>query len=865
MNFSQSSINELTTHFSNMDSSVMGQSDVNSLGIVLSSRPVTASSKKAGAVVGSRDAEQTISESPWTLNNMLERFSFKGTYDWPSSATSHTVLQKFRIPQDLLVNNLTLAPFQNFNFWRGDVELRIQVTATPFHQGCLMGVFVPLVSDSVYTSTNILSNFSAASVNQCVYLFPNTNTSSVLHISYNSPKHYIDITQSDPAADDILGYFYLVVFNPIQLSASASDTATVSVFSRFLHNEFKVPRRNITTLSARPQSIQREDVTGFVKNVTSGAIDALAASILPETISAGQIINTLGMAMLDEPTDPRLVPNVVSATERMNFSHGVQHLDKLTMDPSQVYTSKPSTFGTNVDEMEFSYLSSKYSYLGSFKVLEADTVGKVVARFPMNPTPNNIILDNNKVPLLSYITFPFNFWRGGLNYKFQVVSTSLQTSKLFVALSYNDFEPQVTADLSQITSQYGMAFEINQGSNEFEITAPFASTTPYKYVPVSNVPTSADSLGMVNIIVLNRLVCPNNTPLEITINVFISGAHDYEVSTLTSSNTFSNSYIARPTMGRPIQAKPQSSVAPLVIDSNDVTVAATNIVAPETSQVDRKPAVTQVSPFSVQHILKKYQAVPNIAPIENSNFNYTLYQVPISELFRASFAYTSSSAVNTQTQNGLLTWFSSLYRQFRGPLRFKIYAPQGSMLYDEGAYDMQNNILHVLYEPPLLGTFTAGASAQAQDFINFLPVPGNAPLNPFGTTVFPQNFQPFRLPVSVSGTATSRFLEFEIPFSSIYESLLVRHGGIGYTTDSTASDLGRLFIYMFARTQYTEETDLFSDLSMFVSFGDETRFATLYDVPRIVPSFYLVDTAKFNYYGTNYSTPSVLYNSLTIL
>jgi hypothetical protein len=118
MNFSNSDINELSTHFTNLDTNVMGQSDVNSLGVVLSSRPVTASSKKAGAVVGSRDAQQTISESPWTLNNMLERFSFKGTYPWPSSVPSHTVLQKFRVPQDLLVNNLTLAPFQNFNLAR---------------------------------------------------------------------------------------------------------------------------------------------------------------------------------------------------------------------------------------------------------------------------------------------------------------------------------------------------------------------------------------------------------------------------------------------------------------------------------------------------------------------------------------------------------------------------------------------------------------------------------------------------------------------------------------------------------------------------------------------------------------------------
>jgi hypothetical protein len=79
------------------------------------------------------------------------------------------------------------------------------------------------------------------------------------------------------------------------------------------------------------------------------------------------------------------------------------------------------------------------------------------------------------------------------------VATSLQTCKLFVGFNFNQFSPATTANINSLTSQYGKAFEINQGTNQIEVTCPYVSTTPYKFMPNADIPSIFDSTGYVNI------------------------------------------------------------------------------------------------------------------------------------------------------------------------------------------------------------------------------------------------------------------------------------------------------------------------------------------------------------------------------
>lgn len=797
---------------------------VESLGIRLTTRPPTSVSNRLGYEHEHKDSDKTIQEHGWTLSNMLERFSFINSYQWTATQSSHSVVAKLRIPQDLIVNKISFTPFDTFTYWRGDVELQIQVTATPFHQGMVAAVFIPLTTNNTAV-TNIISNFSALSVNQTCYLFANANTAAVMNIPFNSPQHYLNLaTGGSQSPENALGHLYIVVFNQLQLSASASDTATVSVFSRFLNNEFKVPRLSTTSI-AIAQSKTRKTHHNVIAQIADTVLpDMTVADAIDK---AGDFLST----MLDKPTDVTLQnPAIFQSNGRMNFSRGVEFLDKLSLDPSQIYPVTTETFATHEDEMSYEYLKKKYSYLGSFTFSTTDLPGKVLASFPMNPFPSLLKAGQiSQIPLLSYISIPFCYYKGGFTYKLQIISTSLQTGKIFAAFNFGSYTVPTTLGVNNLTSQYGEAFEINQGSNTIEFSVPYVATTPYKRIPTSNVPSEEDSLGYLNFVVLNSLVAPNNTPTSIVINVFIAGNDDYHVSTLSDGNNVTSvNYLATPGVTKisddfEMLGIAQSTTVPITpIIPSEIDMATESLVAPN-DHTEERPSTTQRSPLNIRDILKKYQMVPTQIRTLNSITTAqggVISAIKISAIFGAA---NMSAAVVNPTLNvvdSLFSLYSPMFRMYRGSLRFKIIKYNSSTSFCPTS---------VFYEPPVQQNAGVSDSARLNAYARSLYVYNGASNTYNGSTISTKYRQLTRLPVSYA-TSFQKSLEFEVPFTSLYAAVLASMGDLAenFLTNSPLFDLGNIIVYQAPLANFSELFDVF------VSFSDESRFGVLYNVPPVL-------------------------------
>lgn len=798
-------------------------------GVVLSTRPITSVSQRIGMNSSKTADQDSIQEIPWTLTSMLERFSFKASYAWTASQAPHTVIASLSVPSDLVVNSITSTPFEVFNYWRGDVEVRFQVTGTPFHQGMLAAVFIPLSTEQQSDSI-VNTNFSSMSVNPTSYLFPNANSNAVMSIPFNHPSQYLDLT----IPTDFLGRIYIVVFNRLRLAAGASDTVTVSLFSRFLQSEFKVPRLSGSMILAAPQS--KDLVKSKVSHVAGGMLSKMMDKVLPHNVISDTLLPMM-TSLFDKPTDPNQDAVVPQLTNRMNFRSGVDHIDKLVTEPTQIFDSNNLTFGTDNDEMSLAYLKTRYSYLGTFTVTTENAIGDVVASVPLNPLPNPIALNAlNQVPLLSYLSIPFSFWRGSLTFKIQIVATSLQTLKLFAAFNFNTFTTPGALPLNEATSQYGEAFEINQGTNEIEFTVPYVSTTPYKYVPTGNVYTANDTLGYLNIVVLNRLVAPSNTPNLIEANVFVAGGNDFELSTLSGTNNF-------------LPAVPQSSdiTPPLESTMANVDQAEEKLVAPPSARVGRTP-FTQVMMDSLQDYLKKYQPI-RLIPL-SSGTDFSLFIFSLEDVFRytpqsaLTFPNPASRPSSAISYNGLFSHFSSIFRQMRGGLRFKLANVLPASV--TGLLD----VLEVFFVPPTLSPLTATEVRTL--FSSTIPV-ADGQLNPaIDYPAFIQNAT--RLPLHVFGGATNRVAEFELPFSSIYQSFLIGANALG-GTDARA--MGHIVIYAPPNSA--------QNLAAYVSLSDEARFGNLFCVPKVVPQVQAISGAFAPLPGESYSLNPPPTNTLTIL
>jgi len=842
-----------------------------SQGIRLTTRPDTSTTIRA-MTTKHKIRDNIIQEEPWNLTKMLERYSFIESLPWLSTQPSHHVLSKLRVPQDLIVNGLTSAPFDNFIYWNGTVKLKFQVIGSPLTQGCCVAFFVPL-TDSNFIESNILPNFSSVSVNQCVYMFANANTSAEMDIAFNSVQAYLDITDTAPASiNNTLGYVYVVVFNQLALSTGTPDNVAISIFSQFTDNEFKVPRRTAVSkvLSTRPQSSSR---------ILNGFMQALQ----PDNIVGDVIDLASGIFGMDNPVDPGIEKTTkFITTQRMNFGEGIEYIDKLTVQPAKTSEVTSDTFATKQDEMDFDVIKKKYSYLGSFDMTTGRVSGDILASFPMNPCPNFVNYKPIQVPLLQYLSIPYCFWKGSLTYKIQVVSTSMQTAKIFVSLNYGEFAPSSSGILVSTSSQYGEAFEINQGSNTYEFTAPFVSITPEIYVPTTNVASSANSLGMINISVLNNLVSPNNSPTTITFNIFIAGGDDFTLSTLSAGNNllpfrFNPSIplrqirkkivqeieydsdievIPMPPSRRISRVRVQSAAQPLITPMSNINMSDDSLVAPPSNEVYRVD-VAQKHITDLRKLMKKYHLYTHYTRdiIESPSSNGYSISFPLTQLFGFS-ATTPAPFIPTGFPPIPALWahYQSLFRQFKGSLNFKL-------MFDNTEDCMSQ--FSVFYQPPVenrqplpnLGNQT------------YTPTPRlTYDVNSITATTWQTNATGTRLPVTyINGV--NRTLEFSVPYSSRYLSVINNQ-----ITENTGtfdySDLGTLVFYFDSINPRIGEKEKNIAYNVFFSFGDDARFGTLFNVPYLLYNPF-VDPSNGDIIGPAwpdlYDPSSPVNNTLTLL
>jgi hypothetical protein len=864
---------------------------INQRGIQMNQRPTTSVSTKIGGNKEHKESDQVIQEKPWTIDDIMQRFKIVSSFQVPSTAPSHLTLAKFRIPHDLIdSNSATQAPFESFIFWNGEIHIHSQMTASPTVQGCVMAVFIPLTNEPTIEST-LTTNFSALSVNQTNYLFPNTNTSADMIIKYNSPYSNLNIKDtSSVSQENTLGYLYYVVLNPIQLSTASSDNINISVFTHFEENKFKVPRMAGVSTRYRPKVKAQSQPIGTPKPASAGLVNSIIDKVLPDNV-VGDVIDVAASVFgLDNPTISKLQePNKVISTQYMNFHTGAELIDKLTINPSATTPVTADTFATTNDEMCYNYLYSKFSYLGSFYVSTDDNVGKVVASFPMNPCPNRIQNGGiTQVPLLQYLATLFEFWNGAITYRFQIVSTMMQTCKLMIGLNYGEFEPETSGLLASVASQYGQVMEINQGSNTIDITVDYIAGTPMLHVPLSNIPSKYDTMGMVNVAILNPLVATTGAPKNISINVFIAGSDNFNFTTLTASKNLQPFfpyqvndivkkkkllYVQHESDSEDIEIieimpnraktriKAQSASQPVITPQSEIdTIDEENLVSKSESSMPRKPTA-QVYVPGVRELLKKYQMFDTVRMPEISEENESgVYRFRLYDLFgRSASSFTGTNPTTpVQVPLGIFTHLQGMYRLYKGGFNFKIIPRAFNN-------SLQPVNFSVFYQPPVYrnpGVLTVADMTETIKNQVYRSGSDSLELNNRSSFQLPYCT---RLPIHfVNGI--NKTAEFTVPYSSRFLSVIASLGmhSEKYLTNAEISDLGEIYIVYNTPNKSPEINTTFD---IFFSISDDARFGTLFNVPQLATYSYIDPKGELvsSPQPDNYGTGAPVANSLIVL
>lgn len=857
--------------------------DSNKFGITLTEQtePVVQEAARGDMTSVESIAQRSMQDMDWDLKSMVERFNYVTTAQWTVGTPG--VIYHAQVPQNLLQTDTVITPFTRFMFWRGQVEIRIQLNGTRFHMGRLIAYYVPLSSDSFATSSHVLNRPAQTAV-QHMFLDPSVSSIVTLKIPFVNYKSYLNIGNGDASLIDYLGQFYLQDFTSLVAVSGASTTLNATIFVSFPNSEFKVPsdipisssaqilldvgrrrydtasfiaemeRRKQTRCSKKKRIVEVTPQGNSISNRVTNIFQAAADVTMPIEATGDKFdvkSNVSGMDKVNVPLQPQYL--ALKPFGYTNHCTNLEFLNRLALQPSSLNLVEPEHFGTNQDEMEFSYIFSLPTYMDSATWTSSNNPNDVIYSGLLGPccmqgnrgingyTASVAAVTDKQQwqpTMLDYGTLPFSFWRGGLRIKFDIVCTAFHVGRLWFGVHYGDYVVGSPVNIGQAFSSYGAAIDLGPECHTFVYDIPFLSTTQYKRVIHGR--QGGDDTDLFNFVlgtwslrVLNPLTVTNGVSPSVTINIFTSGADDYEVAGLHMNNV---SWV-------PVQAQGAQDLVEMPTMSQNTIGRAMG------TQIQRPINATQFGERynSVREICRRYCLVKNI-----KTFNLEPIAAADAKVF-VNLAVRVQPATNMV--RGTFGHFARMFRVWRGSLRFKALwgvSSYGADLVTPGQEFPIKWWPSVLLDTQVdnsdeVTSFDSGsvawtAASEVNNYGDTLVgvqpkyMLGQSGVDngmgwPMDASEDPNTVQPgWRAPPVDLGSPNVPYQEFEMPFCTIFNVLQTNLEQVALrqaANDDYLTTPGILWFALNANQNYITPTGAQAHFQMWMAAGDDFRLGLL--------------------------------------
>lgn len=818
-------------------------------------------------------AKLHLNENSWNLQDMLGRFNYVTSVPWGTTDAVGTRLYNADVVADLLQLDIASMPFQRFTYWNCKyITMHVQLTASRFHQGRLLMSFLP----SQILKTQLIGDVNMYRLLGVQHAFLDPSDGSVVEfkIPFNFYKGYLDLI-----AGDSLGQFQLHVFSQLFAATGSSPSVEAKIFVSLEGSNFKIPRPGGSSFA---RLVQKQ--SGVVSKVTR----AVEKVIEPLNL-AGDVLTAFG---LDKPaTSLNPGPLVRKDQQYLTHAKNVENLDKLALYPQEQQLVDAEHFATKQDEMNIKFLVSKPHFLATTKWHATDTVGTQLFSTEIGPMPPTFWQTPASIGAivqptsLDYVSKYFTYWRGGIKFIFDVVVSKFHEGRLDIVFApTKDTSPP---DYATSLSQYATSFTVRNGHNQFEVLAPFLSDTPWKRVyngwPYTT--TISDHidrfvnyfLGMITLQVSVPLKNPSTVVDSVDINIFVCAADDYELSypSLINQSIVAISDSGIPAARRVIKQSGEVGIDEGVLTPNDITSPPPKASeAPATKSIDagnsnsddavkdsrsepqKTPPlidVRHVHPDNVASVLafnrartrdpkvhhfgetytslrdlcKRYQPLVVDSTVINPSSQGGIYGYPGNPTF-TTFSIDSSTLFDNTLTGGFIPSIARSYRNYRGPLNFKIKQ-------------------YLAYAAPTSTTVAMQpvANTKVEGYVSWIPDTYNGPAHDQSYIEMIEMFGPsFYIPGSVPN-GHSGFIghftqdtvaEIQVPFLHHASTVLTNnmYENLTQYNDSVASFKGVLLVA--SRLQQIPNipaaNGTFSLVTeVFFSLADESHLGTFIGIP----------------------------------
>lgn len=675
------------------------------------------------------DSTYTVTEN--SLDDMRNFFSRPvkiATYTW---AVNQVLFETFNPWNLFFTNPRVINRICNYANMRCKLHVRFILNGSGFHYGRALASYRPLHKiDNITRERAFFSqDLIAASQRPKIFLDPTKSKGGDMILPFFWMDNTLKVTASEW---DEMGEITIHGMNILKHANGSTDAVNVSVFAWAEDMVLSTPT------SAEPGTLVAQSGDEYDKTKLSGMANSVAQAsnmlssipmIAPyaratEMISTkvGNVAKAFGYCKPVQTNDETLfVRRTMGNTVNVC---GKDTSIKMTLDPKQELTIDTRTMGlAGTDEMTILSVAQHESYFTTFT-------------WPMTSVSESFLFTTKVTPMIydtlnvnghveyhmtapCYATLPFNFWRGSLKFRFQIVASAYHKGRLKVV-----YDPVVAQSNEYNTNFVHMVDIANQ--RDFTIDVGWGQPMSYcknrvqpldeeVFRSTSNfgtlASTNVDYNGVLSVYCVNELTAPNSTVNnDISVNVFVSVGDDFEVVDLNHTSISDLSLFPdKRNPGVPPLTQ-QSGTEGVTSDSVDLTQPdgdrcldenmpimdkALGRLAPSLSTSDNTQLVYFGDPVSsFRTLLKRYNFHSVIAPDRTvANLNVTVVLI---DNFPFHRGYANDGLYNTISPtdptpynyclNTLLTYLAPAYGAYRGGIRRKVvYTGQGN----------NNNMIHV--------------------------------------------------------------------------------------------------------------------------------------------------------------------------
>jgi hypothetical protein len=490
-----------------------------------------------------------------SISDFFVKPQMVATLSWSSASPIATTLYRASIASMITSNQVYLRKLQGYNLIRATAVVRVMLNAQPFHAGRLILTFLPQAAVREARCPREFNLRNAFLMNSTIQ--PNVEIDcrdgvAELEIPYISPTSYYDLTTNEFDWGDV----FLRVLSP--LATSGASNVNLSVFVYFKDLELSAPsfeahssavvmdttaksdkRTRARRGPAEVKNLETPEESGWISGMFNGVstyagylshipntVGAIATGVSVASGALGNLAKYFGYSKPFVVSEPQ--PVIQSHTRYMINSPGFQQGTNVGIFPNAKLEPLADFAGSQHDEMSINYIKRIPALVTRFSFTTSQANNASIYSQVIRP---DSLFEQQTVNTRQYRSFPpfaalqniFEYYRGSVEVILKIVKTDFHSGKLLITFTPDSSTTSPT--VSQSTYSLRQIVDIRE-TTEVRLLMPYMRALNFLR---HGEPNSKNSIGLLNVRVLNQLVATPTVSSSIDILVYYAGGPDYEV------------------------------------------------------------------------------------------------------------------------------------------------------------------------------------------------------------------------------------------------------------------------------------------------------------------------------------------------